>query len=280
MALENAESLSDPLQFDAPDEPVPDSSPLRVSRTTQLESGIPPARRREEAEASSVLDRGLTLEDGAERMEAALTNVARTEANLGLLVHGLKHLALGAQAARAANVELMDELDELRAHLTRSHEEEHAVRFRMSQLEQMLDVVRHETARQRAFLIEEQDRFLVEIMTDHDRQIAELRARLRESCQNKADAHQRDELVAQRDQAREYATRCERERDLAWQELAAAAATAGTETLARSKSGSTAIGAVSLRAVSVPASRVVPDLERPSERPATGYSLSREDINE
>jgi len=280
MALENAESLSDPLKLDAPKEPVPDSSPLRVSRNTHLESGIPPARRREPSDALSALDRGLTLEDGAERMEAALANVARTEANLGLLVRGLKHLALGAQAARAANVDLMDELDELRAHLTRSHEEEHAMRFRMSQLEQMLDVIRHETARQRAFLIEEQDRFLLEIMTDHDREIAELRVRLRESCQNKVDARQLDELVAQRDQAREYATRCERERDLAWQELATAAATVATESLTRSKSGSTAIGAVSLRAVTVPASRGIPDLERPSERPATGYSLSREDLDE
>ena len=119
----------------------------------------------------------------------------------------------------------MHELDELRTHLTRSQEEEHAMRFRMSQLEQLLDMIRHETARERTFLIEQQDLFLIEIMTDHERQIDELHDRLREA--NQAPSRRRessDELIAQRDQAREYATRCERERDLAWQELADAAA--------------------------------------------------------
>ena len=282
MALDNAESLSDPFPVEGSQEPAPDSSPLRVSNNTLLESGIPPARLREESGTTRVLDHELTLDLGVERMESALSNVVRTEANLALLVRGLKHLAAGAQAAREANTELILELDELRAHLTRSHDEEHALRFRMSQLEQLLDVIRSETSRERAFLIEQQDLFLVEILTDHDRQIGDLRQRLRDSSQGKVDAQRIEELTAQRDQAREYATRCERERDLAWQELANAggapspAPAAATDRGQRSPSAPTAIGSISLRSVSVPAS----ESARSAERPATVYSVSGEDVNE
>ncbi|HEY3255226.1 MAG TPA: hypothetical protein VGJ91_14805 [Polyangiaceae bacterium] len=288
MALENAESLSDPFAPGASEELVPDSSPLRVSLNTQFESGIPPARVRDEAQGVAAFARELTLESGVQRLESALGSVLRTDANLALLARGIKHLAGSAQAASAANSELLHELDELRAHLVRSHEEEHALRFRMSQLEQLLDVIRHETTLERAFLIEQQDLFLVEIMTDHDRQLGELKRRLRESGQRTAD-QQALELIAQRDQAREYATRCERERDLAWQELAAAVATPKkvpalsaepSEPREPSKSGATAIGSISLKSVSVPASSAGPETERSSERPATGYSLSGEDINE
>jgi len=96
MALENADTLPDPFAPGQALEPVPDSSPLRVSLNTQFESGIPPARR-EPAIAGE-----LTLEDGVQRMEAALANAVRTEANLGLLARGMKHLATSTQAALAA----------------------------------------------------------------------------------------------------------------------------------------------------------------------------------
>jgi hypothetical protein len=286
MALENAESLSAPHALGDSMDSAPDSSPLQVSTNTQLESGIPPAREREldrdESEPVTFFNLELTLDGGLQRLESSLANVARTDANLGLLGRGLKHLLASAQAARAANTELMHQLDDLRTHLSRSHEEEQAMRFRMSQLEQLLSVIRHETARERAFLLEEQDRFLLEVMTDHDRQLGELRARLCDENQDKVDAHKLEELITQRDQAREYATRCERERDLAWQELASAATPA--ERVQRSPSAATAIGAISLRSVSVsasgPASSAAPDTVRSSERPATSYSLSREDISE
>ncbi|MEO6603362.1 MAG: hypothetical protein ABIQ16_25990, partial [Polyangiaceae bacterium] len=101
-------------------------------------------------------------------------------------------------------------------------DEEQAMRLRMSQLEHLLDVIRHESSRERAFLIEQQDLFLVEIMNDHDRQTGELQRLVLESATRRAESEGQAELIVQRDQAREYATRCERERDLAWQELAAA----------------------------------------------------------
>ncbi|MEO8902685.1 MAG: hypothetical protein ABI488_11700 [Polyangiaceae bacterium] len=260
MALENSETTFGPLTRDSNMERVPQSSPLRVSLNTQFESGIPPARVRDE----------LSLEGGVERLEHALANVTRTEANLGLLLRGLKHLAAGATAAREANAELTLELDELRTHLTRDHEEEHALRYRMGQLEQLLDVIRHESANERAFLVEQQDLFLAEILSDHERQVADLRRMLKETLARGSDTHQLEieELTVQRDQAREYATRCERERDAAWRAVA---------------SPSTAIGSISLRAVSVPASSVSAAKQPAAEvedgaRSPSSYSLSAKEI--
>lgn len=273
MALESPDTTFDPFPAGSQLERVPDSSPLRVSTNTQYESGIPPARIREE----------LSLRASEERVELALAGVSRTEANLGQLIRGLKHLATGAAAAQAANLELVHELDELRAHLVYVNEEEVALRYRMTQLEQLLDVIRHESSRERDFLIEQQDLFLVEIMSDHDRQLADLRRSLREASNRKTDAHEIAELVAQRDQAREYATRCERERDLAWQELASdhsptltptPTPTPTSESGTARKSGPTAIGSISLKAVPISAAQL-PD----TERQATGYSLSGDDIS-
>ena len=287
MALENAASLSDPLALSACPANGAASSPLKVGPNTQLESGIPAAGQSEKSEGAPLCDLAPTLEAGVQRIEAALGDALRAEANLGMLMRGMKHLATSAQAALAANGELMHELDELRSHLKRSHEEEHALRFRMSQLERTLDVVRHETSSERAFIIEQQDLFLVEILTDHERQLSELRQRIRESSQSQLAVQQAEELIAQRDQAREYATRCERERDLAWQELASAAIAPTGDRIQRGPSGAAAIGAISLRSVSVPVVSAAPDVvsaaadtARSSERGATGYTLSGKELGE
>src|SRR5450432_806159 len=149
----------------------------------------------------------------------------------------------------------------------------------MTQLEQLLDVIRHESAHERAFLIEQQDLFLVEIMTDHDRQVADLRRSVREGASRKPDAAEIAELALQRDQAREHATRCERERDLAWQELALGQTLAPTprptpDSSATGKSGPTAIGSIALKAVRVPSQ--IPE----SERQPSSYSLTGDDISE
>jgi hypothetical protein len=272
MALDSSELASDPFPPGDKLERAPDSNSLRVSMNTQHESGIPPARMRQE----------LSLSAGEDRLDLALAGVSRTEANLGQLLRGLKHLAAGAAAAREANIELAHELDELRAHLVHVNEEEVALRYRMAQLEQLLDVVRHESGRERDFLIEQQDLFLLEILNDHERQIGELRRGIREAAPQKAElAPDVAELIAQRDQAREYATRCERERDLAWQELAtghapspAPSAVSATESGVTRKSGATAIGSIALKAVTLSGAQI-PD----SERPSTGYSLSHEEIS-
>jgi len=266
MAQDGAELTFAPFPSEAALEPASDSSPLRVSHELTHESGIPPARLRLDSTGSS-----------QERVELALAGVSRTEANLGQLLRGLKHLAAGAAAAREANLELVHELDDLRAHLAHVNEEEAALRFRAAQLEQLLDTVRSEAAREREFLIEQQDLFLAEILSDHERQLAELRKSLLDTANHRADARELAELMTQRDQAREYALRCERERDLAWQELALGHAatltpSAPDDRLTQRKSGATAIGSIALKAVRVAS-------ERPStDREPSGYSLAGDEI--
>jgi hypothetical protein len=252
----------------------------------------------------TVGDHELTLDGGLVRLESALSSVTHTEAQLALLARGMKHLAASANAARDANAELMVELDGLRAHLSQSYQEEQALRFRMSQLEQLLDVVRRDSARERAFLIEQQDLFLVEILSDHDRQIVDLQGLLHGALLRTEHSRERAELTAQRDQAREYATRCERERDAAWHELAtgharpasespaaavrrrttppplpAEAAEPSSSSSASSRSAATAIAAINLRAVQVSAP-IATEAERSAERQATGYSLTGEEVVE
>ena len=266
MAQDGAELTFDPFPSGMSLEHVPDSTSLRVSCDVTHESGIPPARYELGALFAS-----------EERVELALAGVTRTEANLGQLLRGLKHLAAGASAAREANLELVHELDELRSHLAQVNEEEAALRYRTAQLEQLVELVRGETAREREFLIEQQDLFLVEIMNDHERQIADLRRSLLEAANRRADARELAELTAQRDQAREYALRCERERDLAWQELALGHATTLPPSVPEGayptahKSGATAIGSIALKAVKASST---PD----AEREPTGYSLSGDDL--
>jgi hypothetical protein len=254
----------------------------------------------------TVGDHELTLDGGLLRLESALSSVTHTDAQLALLARGMKHLAASANAARDANAELTVELDGLRAHLSQSYQEEQALRFRLSQLEQLLDVVRRDSARERAFLIEQQDLFLVEILSDHDRQIVDLQGLLHGALLRTEHSRELAELTAQRDQAREYATRCERERDAAWHELATGYAPAASEgpaaglrrrttppplplpadaaelsssSSASSRSAATAIAAINLRAVQVSAPSAS-EAERSAERPATGYSLTGEEVVE
>jgi hypothetical protein len=144
-------------------------------------------------------------------------------------------------------------------------------------------LVRREMTSERQFLIEEQDRFLNEVLTDHERQLSELRECLRLANRNQSDAEKIAELTAQRDQAREYATRCERERDLAWQELAAGIAApqkAPSEQIQRSPSAAATIAAISLRSVPVAGPNSAPEGERSSERPATSYSVAGDEVSE
>lgn len=292
MALENVRTLSDPPPPSDGLAPLNDETPQAVHSHARFESGFAPAQKVEDPEVSI---RGFELAVGMDRMDSALTGVTRTEANLRLLQRGLVQLASGASAAHEANHELMQELDVLRSHLTRSCQEQEALRFRVEQLQQLLEISRHEAARERHFLIEQQDSFLVEILTDHERQLAAAYRLPSPAAARGDDAEQIADLTLQRDQAREYATRCERERDLAWQELASAQPnspappTVPPPTLPRTSSataagaipsagsdgaggtqhpGATPIAAIHLRSVQVPVGEDGngPETERSSER--------------
>jgi hypothetical protein len=145
----------------------------------QRESGIPPARTRHPAERT-------LLDDSDERVQLALADSTRTEANLGSLLRGLQHLAAGASAARDANLALFHELEKVRELLGRSNAEERMLRQRLRLLEQTLECEKQDSVRDRASFIAQEDSFLAELLTDHERELAELRARLGEALANVA----------------------------------------------------------------------------------------------
>jgi len=137
------------------------------------ESGIPPAHLRPSRER--LVDRT------AECIEAALAESARTEANLNLLLRALEQIVAGASASRESNSMLSRELDSLSDVLARSGAEEMALRQRVRLLEQAVERARRDAALERAFFLEQEDAFLAEILTDHEREVAELRRRLMEA---------------------------------------------------------------------------------------------------
>jgi hypothetical protein len=196
---------------DATRDPSPDSTELRVSRNTKLESGIPPAREGRTRDKS----RNREVE---QRLEQTLSDVARTEANLQALVRGLKHLTAGATAALESAGPLVSEIDDIRGLVSRGDEGEASLRGRILELTAELERSKVHSQREHEKFIEQEDLFLVELLTDHERRVQELEQRVDELTTKNASS-QIDELIAQRDQAREYAMRCELERDLAWRDL-------------------------------------------------------------
>src|SRR4051812_37419976 len=81
-----------PERSESNEEPGPDSVSMRVSLNTAYESGIPPARDR--------LALGTESDAALEQLELVMVESTRAEANMGLLLRGLKHLAAGASAAQ------------------------------------------------------------------------------------------------------------------------------------------------------------------------------------
>ena len=116
---------------------------------------------------------GLTTESDA-RLQAALAASARAEASLNGLFRSIQNLGSGVGGAREANESLVQELEALRDMLGAANEQQMAFKQKVLLLEQALDRARKEAERDRAFLIEQQDAFLVILI---DEQEAELRRR-------------------------------------------------------------------------------------------------------
>jgi hypothetical protein len=202
---------------DGVQEPSPDSSELSVRRDVKHESGIPPAR------AGRTRDRSSSEAD--QRLEQALSDVARTEANLQSLVRGLKHLTAGATAALDSTRPLASEIDAIRGLLPRGNEPasprrdtETTLEERVLELTVALEQSKAHSRRELEKFIEQEDLFLVELLNDHERQVHELEQRVAELAK-RSGGPEVAELILQRDQARAYALQCELERDLAWREL-------------------------------------------------------------
>jgi hypothetical protein len=116
---------------------------------------------------------GLSLESDA-RLQSALAASARAEASLNGLFRSIQTLGNGVGGAREANESLTHELEALRDMLGAANEQHMAFRQKIALLEQALDRARKDSEQDRAFLIEQQDKFIVVLMDDQE---AELRRR-------------------------------------------------------------------------------------------------------
>jgi hypothetical protein len=245
-----------------PDEASPDSGSLGVSLKTAHESGIPPARDR--------LARGLDTEQAFEQLELVLVESTRAEANMGLLVRGLSHLAAGASAAREANAVLVQELEVLRTRIGKVYESESLLQKRVQLLENALDAA----ARERDSWLIQEDAFLAELLDDHERKLLDIE-RVQERRLAELD-RTLDELRLQRDAARTEVTRMIYERDAAVALLnEPIASTERAPSLPPSSSSNRLpLGSVKLPK---PALKSKPEA---SSRPLVGYSMAREQVAE
>jgi predicted nucleic acid-binding Zn-ribbon protein len=122
-----------------------------------------------------------------QRVQAAIAASARAEASLSGLFRAIQHLGSGVGGAREANELLTQELEALRDMLGAANEQQLAFKVKVAALEQALDHARKEAERERAFLTEQHDAFIVDLMDEQegelerrDRDLDVLRERLSE----------------------------------------------------------------------------------------------------
>jgi hypothetical protein len=156
---------------DEPNAKSSESSRWLLAQQRLRESGIPPAHERIWATPTIAAQ-------ADDHIESALAECTRAEANLGSLIRGLSHLTAGANAAREANTTLLNELDTMRELLGRSNEYELSLRLRVQGLEQALEASERDAALSRALLIEQEDLFLAELLSDHQHEVLTLQRRL------------------------------------------------------------------------------------------------------
>ena len=249
-----------PEGADSNDEPSPDSGNLRVSLKTAHESGIPPARDR--------LSRSTTDSDAAlDQLELVLVESTRAEANLGLLIRGLKHLAAGAGAAQEANAILVQELEALRTRVAKVYESEAVLKQRVQTLENVIDA----TARERDSWLLQEDAFLAGLLDEHEQKLFELeRAQERKLAEMDLAF---DELRRERENARIDVQRLTYERDAAVALLNEPLAST-ERTPSPSPSSVGRLGSVKLPK---PILKPKPDI---ASRPIVGYSLVSDELEE
>jgi predicted nucleic acid-binding Zn-ribbon protein len=115
---------------------------------------------------------------GETHAQAALSACGRAEANLGALLRSVQHLAASVTSAQQARGDVVHEVESLRKLLAAADEEQVTLRHRIAILEQTLDRTEREAARERAFLLDEQDTFIAGLWDDHAHESQELKRRL------------------------------------------------------------------------------------------------------
>lgn len=116
----------------------------------------------------------------ATRLEAALAASARTEATLADLFRTAKFLSAGITAVREANGELERELEALCAGVEGAGAQRTGLERRIQRLERVVEEKSRDALREREFLMSEHDAFIASLISDHERQLASLRAQLNE----------------------------------------------------------------------------------------------------
>jgi hypothetical protein len=247
-----------PEGADSNDEPSPDSGNLRVSLKTAFESGIPPARER--------LTRASESNAAIDQLELVLVESTRAEANLGLLMRGLKHLSAGAAAAQEANSVLMQELEALRSRLGKVYESESLLKQRVQSLENVIDA----SVRERESWLVQEDAFLAGLLDEHEQKLFDVeRQHERELAELDLSF---DELRRERENARTEVMRLTYERDAAVALLNEPVAS--TERTPSPSPGSAGrLGSVKLPPILKPK----PEL---ASRPVAGYSLVSDQVED
>jgi hypothetical protein len=243
---------------DSRDESSPDSGSLRVSQNTAHESGIPPARER--------LARPTDTDAALEQLELVLVESTRAEANLGLLLRGLKHLAAGASAAQEANAILVQELEGLRSRMGKVYESESLLQKRVQTLENALDAA----ARERESWLVQEDAFLAGLLDEHEQKLFEL-GRVHERKLAEMDLAF-DELRRGHENAKTEVMRLTYERDAAVALLNEPVASTERTPSPSPASASTRLGSVKLPK---PILKSKPDV---SLRPLVGYSMAGDQV--
>jgi hypothetical protein len=105
------------------------------------------------------------------RLQSALAASARAEASLNGLFRSIQHLGNGVGGAREANESLTHELEALRDMLGAANEQHVAFEQKIALLEHALERTRKDGDQDRAFLIEQQDKFLALLVDDQEREL-------------------------------------------------------------------------------------------------------------
>ena len=109
------------------------------------------------------------------RLQAALAATSRADASLSTLMRVVRELTTGVSSAREANVSLVTELGALADLLGAANERQLALKNRVALLEHALAKAAEEAKSERAYILEQQDAFIVGMLEDHEHAVAELR---------------------------------------------------------------------------------------------------------
>lgn len=113
--------------------------------------------------------------ESSAKVQAALAASIRTDASLSGLMRAIQELARGVGGAREANEQLVRELETLRELLGASNEQLLALKNRIRELEAECERQRAELGNDKAYLTEQYDAFLADLLDDHEQATDELR---------------------------------------------------------------------------------------------------------